>query len=148
MTTTPIPPAAGPDPDANHSPAVSGEQLAGPPVDFVLAGRAVSTGAHIAGLILAAQLDTVGTPRKLAMDLWPDVDPSLVQEIWDRAMVVGVRAGQLMGAPRFNRDKLARLQAEFVKAGHAAMGGMVGQPLSVAEMLPAHPADDEEGRER
>lgn len=148
MTTSPLSPATSPDPDANHTPAVSGEMPAGPPVDFVLAGRAVSTGAHIAGLIAAAQLDTVGTPRKLPMDLFPGVDPGVVQEIWDRAMVVGVRAGQLMGAPRFNRDKLARLQAEFVKAGHAAMGGMVGQPLSVAEMLPAHPADDEDGRER
>jgi hypothetical protein len=119
-----------------------------PPVDFVLAGRAVSTGAHIAGLIVAAQLDTVGTPRKLPRDLFPGVDPAVVQEIWDRAMVVGVRAGQLMTAPRFNRDKLARLQGELFEAGHAAMGGMVGRSRVVAERAPEwHPADDEIGRE-
>lgn len=140
MTTPPLTPAA--------TPSDSADQPAAPPVDMVLAGRAVSTGAHIAGLILAAQLDTVGTPRKLPMDLFPGVDPAVVQEIWDRAMVVGVRAGQLMAAPRFHRDKLARLQGQLVEAGHAAMGGMVGRPLSVALRAPErHPVDDEVGRE-
>lgn len=140
MTTPPLSPATS----ASSSP----EQPAPPPVDFVLAGRAVSTGAHIAGLILAAQLDTVGTPRKLPMDLFPGVDPAVVQEIWDRALVVGVRAGQLMGSPRFSRDKLARLQGELVEAGHAAMGGMVGRSLAVAQRAPEwHPADGEDGRE-
>jgi hypothetical protein len=117
-------------------------------VDFVLAGRAVSTGAHIAGLIAAAQLDTVGTPRKLPADLFPGVDPAVVQEIWDRALVVGVRAGQLMNAPRFNRDKLARLQGQLTEAGFLAMGGMAGQSRVAAERAPEwHPADGEDGRE-
>jgi hypothetical protein len=140
MTVPPLSPAT--------SASSSAEQTATPPVDFVLAGRAVSTGAHIAGLIAAAQLDTVGTPRKLPADLFPGVDPAVVQEIWDRALVVGVRAGQLMGAPRFNRDKLARLQGELTEAGHAAMGGMVGRSLSAAQRAPEwHPADAEDGRE-
>lgn len=109
----------------------------------------MSTGAHIAGLILAAQLDTAGTPRKLPMDLFPGVDPAVVQEIWDRAMVVGVRAGQLTAAPRFNRDKLARLQGQLLEVGHQAMSGMVGRPLLVAERAPEwHPADDEVGSVR
>lgn len=140
MTTPPLIPAV--------TPSDSADQPADPPVDMVLSGRAVSTGAHIAGLILAAQLDTVGTPRKLPRDLFAGADPELVQEIWDRAMVVGVRAGQLMGAPRFNRDRLARLQGQLVEAGHQAMGGMVGRSLSVAVRAPEwHPVDDEVGRE-
>lgn len=120
----------------------------GPVCDLVLAGRAVSTGEHIAGLIAAAQLDTVGTPRKLPMDLFPDDDPEVVARVWQRALVVGVRAGQLMGSPRFSRDKLARLQGELLEAGHAAMSGMVGRSLSAAERAPEwHPADGESERE-
>lgn len=119
-----------------------------PAVDAVLAGRAVSNGERIAGLILAAQLDTVGTPRKLPMDLWPDADPELVQAVWARALVVGVRAGQFMGVPRFYRDKLYRLQGQLSEAGYAAMGGAVGRARVVAECGPdGHPADGEEGRE-
>lgn len=141
-------PTSPSSPVASTGASASAADQPAPPVDFVLAGRAVSTGAHIAGLIVAAQLDTVGTPRKLPMDLFPEVDPAVVQEIWDRAMVVGVRAGQLMSAPRFNRDKLARLQGQLVEAGHAAMGGMLGPSRVVAERAPEwHPADDEIGRE-
>jgi hypothetical protein len=115
--------------------------------DLTLAGRAVSTGQHVAGLIAAAQLDTAGTPRKLPRDLFPGVDPEVVQEIWDRALVVGVRAGQLMAAPRFNRDRLARLQGELTQAGFLAMGGMAGRSRQVAERAPAwHPVDGEVGR--
>jgi hypothetical protein len=143
MTTHPVSPATGP----TSSSGSNGDQAA-PPVDFVLAGRAVSAGAHIAGLIAAAQMDTAGTPRKLPADMWPDEDPVLVQAIWDRALVVGVRAGQLMGAPRFNRDKLARLQGQLMEAGHVAMGGMVARSLSTVEQVPEpHPVDAETGRE-
>lgn len=141
-------PTPSSSPVASTGSSASAVEQPAPPVDFVLAGRAVSTGAHIAGLILAAQLDTVGTPRKLPRDLFPGVDAAVVQEIWDRAMVVGVRTGQLMTAPRFNRDKLARLQGELVEAGHAAMGGMLGRSRVAAERAPEwHPADGEDGRE-
>lgn len=112
--------------------------------DTVSAGRAMSTAEYLAGLIAAGQLDTVGSPRKLPRDMWPDVDPVLVQEIWQRALVVGVRAGQFMVAPRFHRDKLARLRGELSEAGHRAMGDLVGRSLSVVER---HPADEGEGRE-
>jgi len=124
---------------------------ADPAVDSVLAARAVSDGEHIAGLILAAQLDTVGTPRKLPMDLFPHPDPevqALVLEAWSRALVVGVRAGKLMSAPRFYRDKLATLQRQLEEAGHAAMAGVVARPLAVAERAPEwHPVDGEIERE-
>jgi hypothetical protein len=116
--------------------------------DVLLAGRAIVSGQYLAGLIAAAQLDTVGAPRKLPADLFPGADPVLVQEIWDRALVVGVRAGRLMGAPRFNRDKLARLQGELATAVHHAMGGMVGRSLGLVERAAEwHPADSEDVRE-
>jgi hypothetical protein len=45
--------------------------------DAVLVARSAAAGDYIAGLILAAQLDTVGTPRKLPMDVWPQADPAV-----------------------------------------------------------------------
>jgi hypothetical protein len=82
------------------------------------------------------------------MDLWPDADPVLVQEVWSRALAVGVRAGQFMGTPRFYRDKLAALQRQLAEAGFHAMGGAMGPVLSVAQRAPEwHPADGEDGRE-
>ncbi|MFC9497678.1 hypothetical protein [Streptomyces sp. NPDC056982] len=113
--------------------------------DMVLGGRTTATAYHLAGLISAAMLDTVGTPRKLPRDLFPDVDPAVVQEIWDRSAAVHFRAGQMSGAPRFNRDKLARLQGQLAEAGFAAMAGQVQRTLSIA--VREHPADEEsEGR--
>lgn len=115
-------------------------------VDFVMAGRHTSTAQHIAGLMAAAQLDTAGTPRKLPADLFPGVDPAVVQEIWDRACVVAWRASQFAAAPRFHRDALTRLQEQLQEAGSVAMGAMVGRSLrSVAAV---HPADEEAGVER
>jgi hypothetical protein len=141
LDVSPGVPAAEPGPGPER-----GEDVAA--ADAVLAARAVSEGERIAGLILAAQLDTVGTPRKLPMDLWPDADPDLVAEVWARALAVGVRAGQFMGTPRFYRDKLAMLQRRLEEAGYAAMGRGMGPVLSVAERAPEwHPADGEEGRE-
>ncbi|MDX2658328.1 hypothetical protein PV402_39775 [Streptomyces scabiei] len=94
-------------------------------LDEVLAGRAAESGRLLAGLILAAELDTAGAPRKLPADLFPDVDPVVVQAVWDRALVVGIRAAQFLAAPRFHRDRLARLQGELEAAAFAAMGSMV-----------------------
>jgi hypothetical protein len=132
----PIPPAV---PDAAPDPAA---------VDSELAARARSDGEFIAGLILAGQLDTVGTPRKLPMDLWPDADPALVVEVWSRALAVGVRAGRFMSAPRFYRDKLASLQGQLAQAGFEAMGRGVGPAVAAAYRAPvAHPVDSEDERE-
>lgn len=125
--------------------AVVGE---GPVCDLSLARRAVSDAGHIAGLIAAAQLDTAGRPDRLPQDLFPDVDAEVVARVWQRALVVGIRAGQLMQAPRFRRDQLARLQGELEAAGFAAMASMVDAPLAVALRAPErHPVDGSEGRE-
>jgi hypothetical protein len=116
--------------------------------DAALAARARSDGEFIAGLILAGQLDTVGTPRKLPMDLWPDADPALVVEVWSRALAVGVRAGRFMSAPRFYRDKLASLQGQLAEAGFEAMGRAAERAVAAAYRAPvAHPADGEDQRE-
>lgn len=116
--------------------------------DAVLGGRAAVDGAHIAGLIAAAQLDTAGRPDRLPQDLFPDVDPEVVQRVWQRALVVGIRAGQLMQAPRFRRDQLARLQGELEAAGFAAMGGAVARVRVAADRSPErHSIDGESGRE-
>lgn len=133
MTTTPELPAA-------EAPTV-------PAVDTALAARAMVDAEHIAGLIVAAQLDTAGTPDKLPMDLFPDDDPEVVARVWQRALVVGIRAGQMSQSPRFRRDQLARLQGELQAAGHFAMGGLVSRSRRVADAPVWHPADSEDGRE-
>jgi len=133
LDITPVVPGAAPDPAA---------------ADAALAARARADGEFIAGLILAGQLDTVGTPRKLPMDLWPDADPALVAEVWSRALAVGVRAGRFMSAPRFYRDKLASLQGQLAQAGFEAMGRGVGPAVAAAHRVPGwHRADGEVERE-
>ncbi|MFF1358718.1 hypothetical protein [Streptomyces sp. NPDC058297] len=136
----------------HHSPATTNETGADAAAferaqtDMVLGGRTAATAHHLVGLIAAAQLDTVGTPRKLARDLFPGVDPAVVQEIWDRSAAVHYRAGQMAGAPRFHRDTLARLQGQLAEAGFAAMAGQVQRALSIA--VQEHPADgDSDGRD-
>lgn len=115
--------------------------------DEALAARNAAAAERLAGIIADAQLDTAGSPRKLPMDLFPDFPPEMVQAVWERALVVGVRAGQLMQAPRFYRDKLHRLQAELTQAGYAAMGRAARKPLSAAQRYPElHAIDDEEAR--
>ncbi|WP_399559420.1 hypothetical protein [Streptomyces chartreusis] len=115
--------------------------------DEALAARNAAAAERLAGIIADAQLDTAGSPRKLPMDLFPDFPPEMVQAVWERALVVGVRAGQLMQAPRFYRDKLHRLQAELTQAGYVAMGRAARKPLSAAARYPElHAIDDEEAR--
>ncbi|MFF6866730.1 hypothetical protein [Streptomyces ardesiacus] len=114
--------------------------------DAVLAGRAMSSGQFIAGLIANAELETVGRPEKLARDLWPDADPVVVQEVWDRALAVGFHAGRVSAAPRMFRDQLERVAGVFAAAGFHAMGGLVSRSRRlVAPEGTSHPADGETG---
>jgi hypothetical protein len=120
----------------------------GAAVDAVLAARAMADAEHLAGLIVAGQLDTAGRPDRLPADLFPDDDPEVVKRVWQRALVVGIRAGQISQSPRFRRDQLARLQGELEAAGDFAMAGLVGCSRRVADAAPGwHPVDSEEGRE-
>ena len=116
-------------------------------VDAVLDARNTAAAVRLAGIIADAQLDTAGSPRKLPMDLFPDFDPVMVQAVWERALVVGVRAGQLMRAPRFYRDKLHRLQGELADAAYASMARSSNAVLTGPTAFPElHAVDDEEAR--
>jgi hypothetical protein len=138
MTTTPDLPAAGHDQAVDAAWEVAR-------VDAVLCGRAASSGEYLAGLILNGQLETVGRPDRLAQDLFPHVDPAVVQAIWDRALAVGLHAGRRSAAPRFYRDELARVQGVLAEAGYVAMARMVGRSR---RLVAPHPADGETARAR
>lgn len=113
--------------------------------DGVLAGRAMSSAVFLAGLIANGQLETMGRPDKLPADLFPHVDPDVVQAIWDRALAVGLHAGRVSASPRLHRDQMARVQGEFEAIGFEAMARMVGRSR---RLVSPHPADGETARER
>lgn len=94
--------------------------------DATLTGRAM----YVAGLLAAAELDTTGGPEKLPTDLWPDLDPAVVLEIWGRAGAVAWRAAEFAQSPRHG-DRLRSLQEAFSAAGFNAMGGLVGRSRSL-----------------
>ncbi|MEU1134448.1 hypothetical protein ABZ383_32085 [Streptomyces sp. NPDC005900] len=112
-----------------------------PTTDQTLTARAETSGQWIAGLIATAMLDTVATPHQLPHLLFPDIDPDTVDRIWNLALPVGYRAGQLAAAPRFHRDTLHRLQTALTDAGYTAMARLTQQTRNT--LPPAHPADHE-----
>ncbi|MFF7190582.1 hypothetical protein ACFZAR_36430 [Streptomyces sp. NPDC008222] len=115
--------------------------------DAVLTGRAMSSGQFLAGLIARGELETVGTPSKLPQDLFPGVDPVVVQEVWDRALAVGVNAGRAYWAPRLHPEELESVRGVLADAGFHAMGGAVGRSQRVVERARVHPGDGEIARE-
>lgn len=116
--------------------------------DLVLAGRHVSTAQFLAGLMAAAELDAVGRADRLPRDLFPDADPALVQEVWEKACAVAWRAAGQYFAARHDPAVLAAVQKEFEGAGFHAMAGTVGRSLTVLERAAqAHPADGQAERE-
>ncbi|MFJ8657414.1 hypothetical protein ACIRNU_34390 [Streptomyces rochei] len=112
--------------------------------DAVLAGRAMSSGEFLAGLVANGLLETVGRPDKLPSALWPDQDPVVVQEIWQLALAVGLHAGRRQSSPRLFRDEMARVSAALSEAGFHAMAGLVARSRRL--VAPEHPADGEAGR--
>jgi hypothetical protein len=68
----------------------------------------------------AGQLETAGRVDRLPRDLFPDADPVLVQEVWDRACAVAWRAAERYFTARQDPSVLARLRAELEEAGHRA----------------------------
>jgi hypothetical protein len=112
-------------------------------VDAVLAGRAMSSGEFLAGLIAEALVETVGRPDKLAADLFPDVDPVVVQRVWDRALAVGLCAGRRSVSPRLYRDEMARIEGALAEAGFHAMAGLVARSRRLVAPEVPHPADGE-----
>ena len=112
--------------------------------DGVLAGRAMSAAVFLAGLLATAELETVGRPEKLPQDLFPHVDPAVVEAIWQRALAVGLHAGRVSASPRLYRDQMLRVQGEFEAVGFAAMGRLADRSRGVVDR--PHPADGEGAR--
>ncbi|MGW2384371.1 hypothetical protein [Streptomyces sp. NPDC001658] len=113
-------------------------------MDAVLSGRAMSAAVFLAGLLATAQLETVGRPEKLPQDLFPHVDPEVVEAIWQRGLAVGLHAGRVSASPRLYRDQMLRVQGEFEAVGFAVMGRLVDRSRQVVD--PPHPADGEGAR--
>ena len=132
------------------TPAVSVDEQAAFEVmraDAVSTGRANSAAEFLAGLIVGGQLATVGRPDKLPADLFPGVDPVVVQRIWERGLAVGLFAGQRCSAPRIYRDELERIAGQLEAAGYHAMARSVTRSRAlVAGEVGVHPADDQIGR--
>ncbi|MGQ4437945.1 hypothetical protein ACN6LI_003310 [Streptomyces violaceoruber] len=111
--------------------------------DAVHAGRAMSSGEFLAGLIANGLLKTVGRPDKLPSAIWPDQDPVVVQEIWQLGLAVGLHAGRRSDSPAHYRDEMARVSAALSEAGFHAMAGLVSRSRRL--VAPEHPADGEAG---
>lgn len=111
--------------------------------DAVLAGRAMSSGEFLAGLVANGLLETVGRPDKLPSALWPDQDPVVVEEIWQLALAVGLHAGRRQSSPRMFRDEMARVSAALSEAGFHAMAGLVARSRRLVAPEVVHPADGE-----
>ncbi|PSK57041.1 hypothetical protein B0E38_02572 [Streptomyces sp. 111WW2] len=111
--------------------------------DAVHAGRAMSSGEFLAGLIANGLLKTVGRPDKLPSAIWPDQDPVVVQEIWQLGLAVGLHAGRRSDSPAHYRDEMARVSAALSEAGFHAMAGLVARSRRL--VAPEHPADGEAG---
>lgn len=138
MTATPDTPAATP-----------GEGVETTRADLVCAGRVTSAAEYLAGYLAAGELKSAATPHALVQDTWPEVDPAVVQEIFNRGCATGWMGRGLYAAPVLHGDELAALQARLEEAGFHAMGGMVaGSRRLVAPEVPVHPADSEAERGR
>jgi hypothetical protein len=111
--------------------------------DAVLTGRAHSAAEFLMGLILSGQLATAGRPDRLPQDLEQDVDPVVVQRIFQRGLAVGLYAGQRRSNPRFYRDEMARMAGLLEDAGYNAMGGSVARSRRLVAPEGVHPADGE-----
>jgi hypothetical protein len=130
-------------------PVPSAEENAGFEVmraDAVFTGRAMSSGQFLAGLLANGQLATVGRPDRLPQDLFPGVDPMVVQSIWDRALAVGLHAGRRSASPRLYRDEMDRVAGQYAEIGYVAMGDSVARSRRLVAPEVSHPADGEEGR--
>ncbi|MFE7547011.1 hypothetical protein [Streptomyces gardneri] len=112
-------------------------------VDQALAERAASSGEYLAGILAAAMLDTVGQPEKLPTLLFPDLDPDVVERVWNTALPVGVRMGKLLARPQWDEAALRRLKAALADAGYTTMSRQAARSLTTT-----HPADTEPVRER
>ncbi|MFF6844685.1 hypothetical protein ACFY8X_38845 [Streptomyces tanashiensis] len=111
-------------------------------VDQALAARAASSGEYLAGILAAAMLDAVGQPDKLPALLCPDLDPDVVERVWNLVLPVGFRMGRLVGNMQWDAAGIRRLRAELDDAGYKAMATRTSRSLATV-----HPADTETVRD-
>ncbi|MFB7592407.1 hypothetical protein [Streptomyces sp. NPDC056169] len=110
--------------------------------DQALAARCTTSGEYLAGILADAMLDTVGQPDKLPSLLFPDLDPDVVERVWNTALPVGYRMGKLAGRPQWDTAGLRRLRAALAAAGYDAMAALADR----SNRTTAHPADTEPPR--
>ncbi|MGW3403426.1 hypothetical protein [Streptomyces zhihengii] len=103
-------------------------------VDGALTERCQNHGDYIAGLIAAGHLDTLGRPDKLPGDLFPDIEPWIVDAIWQRALTVGVWVGKALARPQWTPEALDRLRTALHEAGYQGMAAKTARTAAV------HPA--------
>lgn len=128
---TPVPASA------DATPAESGVA----DTDHALAERCTSAGEYLAGLLAAAELDTVGRPAQLPEDLFPYLAPWDVRMVWDRALAVGYRAGQMSANPQWTPAALDRLRDALAKAGYGQMAAQTARSHHTTTPTRPHPAD-------
>ncbi|MGV9226363.1 hypothetical protein ACWDPF_27260 [Streptomyces albogriseolus] len=141
MTTTPFTDAPAPFDDGPSAEEVEAFRVVS--ADAVLAGRAMSSGEFLAGLIASAMLEQVGRPDKLPSLMWSDQDPAVVQEIWQVALAVGLHAGRRSTNARLYRDELDRVQGALRDAAFDAMAGLVSRSRRLVAPE-GHPVDVEQ----
>lgn len=113
-------------------------------VDQVLAERAATSAAVLAGLITAGTLHAAGQPDQLPALLFPNVPPEHVQAIWDAALAVGMWAGQHTARSRWDTTDLDQARQQLYDAGYTAMARHTTAAAYAAPSRPLpHPADHE-----
>lgn len=141
MTTSPIAPAV-----SSAEPSDEGWETVR--TDLTGAGMATSSGQFLSGLMADGMLDAVGRPEKLTRYLFPDVDPAVVDEIFNLGAAAGFRAGKVAANPSFRRDELEAHRAALAEAGFHAMAGQVARSAGITSRAAGvHPADGESARE-
>ncbi|MFD3516305.1 hypothetical protein [Streptomyces sp. NPDC058657] len=108
--------------------------------DSVLAERCGSAGEYLAGLLAAAQLDTVARPNQLPEDLFSHLDPWDVRQVWDRALAVGYRAGKMASNPQWTTEGLDRMRRALADAGYGQMATQAARSHRTTTPR-THPAD-------
>lgn len=115
----------------------------GPPAhtthDAELTERCTSHAQWLAGILAAAQLDTLTRPDRLPADLHPELPADQVDALLRRGIAIGMAAERLAARPHFHRDTLARHQAALAAAGYTAMARLTARTLNT--LTPTHPAD-------
>ncbi|MFJ7990298.1 hypothetical protein [Streptomyces sp. NPDC096351] len=110
-------------------------------VDQALADRAATSGEYLAGILAAAMLDAVGQPEKLPALLCPDLDPEVVERVWNLAIPVGFRMGRLVECAQRDVPAIRRYQAALADAGYRAMAAQTARSIATV-----HPADTDPAR--